>query len=72
MIYNLVDEQVELEIHNRIDFMYFLGLLKKIQDSRTACPFRERPTSTVKDKIMWKRIWKQFEDRGISIEACAV
>ena len=66
--YNLVDEQVEKEMHNRIDFMHFLGFPDTIPDSRTIRLFRERISSTGKDKIMWKEIWKQFEDRGIIIK----
>ena len=67
-IYNLVDEQAEKELHNRIDFMHFLGFPDAIPDSRTIWLFRERLSSTGKDKIMWKEIWKQFEDRGITIK----
>ncbi len=71
-VYNLVDEPVEREMHNRIDFMHFLGFPERIQDSRSVWLFRERLSSTGKDKIMWKRIWKQFEDRGITIKPCKI
>ena len=66
-IYNLVDEQVEKEMHDRISMMHFLGFPDTIPDSRTIWLFRERLSTTGKDRIMWKEIWKQFEDHGIKI-----
>ncbi len=68
-IYNLVDESVEREINNRIDFMHFLGFPDRIPDSRTIWLFRERLSSTGKDKIMWNAIWDQFHIKGISIKS---
>ena len=67
-ICNLVDEQVEKEMHDRISMMHFLGFPDTIPDSRTIWLFRERLSTTGKDRIMWKEIWKQFEDRGITIK----
>ena len=40
-IYNLVDEQVEKEMQNHIDFMHFLGFPDTIPDSRTIWLFRD-------------------------------
>ena len=68
-VYNLVDEQVEREVNNRLDFMHFLDFPDKIPDSRTVWLFRERLSSTGKDKVMWSAIWKQFEERGIKIRS---
>ena len=67
-IYNLVDEQVEKEMHDRISMMHFLGFPDTIPDSRTIRLFRDVLYTTGKDKIMWREIWKQFEDRGITIK----
>ncbi len=67
--YNIVDEQIEKELHDRISFMHFLGFPDKIPDSRTVWLFRERLSSTGKDKVMWKKIWDQFEARGITIKS---
>ena len=66
--YNLVDEQVEKELHGRISLMHFLGFPDTMPDSRTIWLFRERLSTTGKGKIMWRQIWKQFEDRGITIK----
>ena len=40
-IYNLVDEQVEKEMHDRISMMHFLGFPDTIPDSRTIRLFRD-------------------------------
>ncbi len=63
-----MDEQVEKEMHDRISMMHFLGFPDTIPDSRTIWLFRERLSTTGKDRIMWKEIWKRFEDRGIIIK----
>ncbi len=68
-IYNLGDEQAEKEFHDRISLTHFIGFPDTIPDSRTIWLFRERLSSTGKDKIMWNEIWKQFEDHGISIKS---
>ena len=51
-IYNLVDEQVGKELHDRVSFMYFLGFPYTIPDSTTVWLFRERLSPAGKDKIM--------------------
>ena len=63
-MYNCSDEVMERELHDRISFRNFLHYPEIIPDSRTIWLFRERLSSTGKDKI----IWKQFEERGISIK----
>lgn len=59
---------MEKEIHNRIDFMHFLGYSDKVPDSRTIWLFRERLSSTGKDKKIWSMIWNQFESHGITVK----
>ena len=68
-MYNCSDESMEKELYNRIDFRNFLHYPEIIPDSRTIWLFRERLSSTGKDKIIWKHIWKQLEERGITIKA---
>ena len=67
-VYNLVDDGIERELHNRIDFMHFLDFPDKVPDSRTVWLFRERLSSTGKDKTIWKNVWEQFEKKGITIK----
>jgi len=68
-MYNCPDEAMERELHDRISFRNFLHYPEIISDSRTIWLFRERLSSTGKDKIIWKHIWKQLEDSGITIKA---
>jgi IS5 family transposase len=68
-MYNCPDEVMERELHDRISFRNFLHYPETIPDSRTIWLFRERLSSTGKDKIIWNAIWKQLEDHGISIKA---
>ncbi|MCL4451501.1 MAG: transposase [Candidatus Thermoplasmatota archaeon] len=49
---NCPDEIMERELHDRISFRNFLHYPETIPDSRT----------------IWKHIWKQLEDSGISIK----
>ncbi len=58
-IYSLVDEAMEKEANNRIDFMNFLGYPDKVPDSRTIWLFRER-----REEV--KIIQREFESRGIT------
>ncbi|EQD76539.1 transposase IS4 family protein, partial [mine drainage metagenome] len=67
-MYNLSDESMEKEIYDRISFRNFLHYPETIPDSRTIWLFRERLSSSGKDKKIWKHIWKQFEDKGIMIK----
>ena len=41
-IYNLVDDQTEKEVHDRISFMNFLDYADQYPDTRTIWLFRER------------------------------
>ena len=68
-MYNCSDEAMEKELHNRISFRNFLHFPETIPDSRTIWLFRERLSLTGTDKTMWKHIYKQLEDSGISIKA---
>ncbi len=67
-MYNLSDESMEKELHDRISFRNFLHYPEILPDSRTIWLFRERLSSTGTDKKIWKHIWKQLEDQGITIK----
>ena len=68
-IYNCSDKVIERELHDRILFRTILHYPEIIPDSRIIWLFRERLSSAGKDKIIWKHIWKQLEERGITIKA---
>jgi IS5 family transposase len=48
-MYNLVDDQAEKEIHDKISFMNFLDYPDLLPDARTIWLFRERLSKTAKD-----------------------
>jgi IS5 family transposase len=56
-LYGLVDEAMERGIYERISFINFLDYPESIPDSRTIWLFRERLSSTGKDKMIWKETW---------------
>ena len=55
-IYGIVDESIEKEIHNRLDFMNFLDYPESVPDARTIWLFRERLSNNHTDKKIWKEI----------------
>jgi IS5 family transposase len=67
-LYGLVDEAVERELHDRISFINFLDYPETVPDARTIWLFRERLSKTGKDKALWKEIWRQFSNRGITVK----
>ena len=71
-IYGIVDEIMEREMYNRIDFMNFLDYPDRIPDSRTIWLFRERLSGSGMDKKIWDIIWDRFEAEGIRIEKGSV
>ena len=55
-IFNLVNEQAEKEIHDRISFMNFLDYPDHYPDDSTIWLFRERLSKTGKERIVWNVI----------------
>ena len=68
-LYGLVDETMEKEVYDRISFINFLDYPESIPDSMTIWLFRERLSSTGKDKMIWEGIWKEFEEKGIRVKS---
>ena len=67
-LYGLVDEAMEIELYSNIRFMNFLGYPESVPDARTIWLFRERIADNHKDKEIWKSIWKQFNEKGITVK----
>ena len=59
-MYNLVDEQAEKEIHDRISFMNFLDYPDVLPDAKTIRYFRERLAKTGRDRIIWNELQRQL------------
>ena len=67
-IYNLSDEQIEREIHNRISFMNFLNYTDRLPGSTTVWIFRERLSKTGRDRVIWNELQGQLDSKGIRIK----
>jgi IS5 family transposase len=39
-----------------------------VPDARTIRLFRERMANSHRDKKIWKEIWKQFQEKGITVK----
>ena len=66
-IYNIVDESMETEIYDSVRFINFLDYPERVPDQNTIWLFRERLSKTGKDKALWKEIWNQFREKGITV-----
>ncbi|MEM3844599.1 MAG: transposase, partial [Candidatus Parvarchaeota archaeon] len=67
-IYNISDEVLESELHDRLSFRNFLNYPEIIPDAKTIWYFRELLSKTGKDKAIWKAISKQLEIKGVKIK----
>ena len=64
-MFNMVGEQAETLIRDRISFMNFLGYPDQYPDARTIWLFRERLSKTGRDRIIWNELQRQLELEGI-------
>ncbi|MEM3828700.1 MAG: transposase [Conexivisphaerales archaeon] len=55
-IYNISDEELESELHDRLSFRNFLNYPDQMPDAKTIWHFRELLSKTGKDKTIWKAI----------------
>lgn len=59
---------MEIELYSNIRFINFLDYPESVPDARTIWLFRERIANNHKDKEIWKSIWKQFQEKGITVK----
>ncbi len=67
-MFNMVDEQAETPIRDRISFMNFLDYPDQYPDARTIWLFRERLSKTGRDRIIWNELQRQLELKGIKVK----
>ncbi len=67
-MFNMVDEQAETLIKDRISFMNFLDYPDQYPDARTIWLFRERLSKTGRDRIIWNELQRQLELKGIKVK----
>ena len=67
-MFNMVDEQTETLIRDRISFMNFLDYPDLLPDAKTIWYFRERLSKTGRDRIIWNELQRQLELKGIKVK----
>ena len=67
-IFNVVDEQAETLISDKISFISFLDYPDLLPDAKTIWLFRERLSKTGKDRIIWNELQRQLESKGIKVK----
>ncbi len=67
-VYGMVDEAMEIELYSNIRFINFLDYPESVPDARTIWLFRERLSENNRDKKIWKLIWEQFNEKGITVK----
>ena len=67
-MFNMVDEQAETLIKDRISFMNFLDFADQYPDARTIWLFRERLSRTGRNRIIWNELQRQLESKNIRVK----
>jgi len=60
------DETTEREIHDRLSFMNLLDYPERLPDARTIWPFRERLSTTGRDRVIWNELQRQLRMQLLS------
>ena len=66
--YNLSDEELEYQIHDRFSFQQFLNFPESIPDYSTIWRFREELTEGNLIEDIWSELQRQMINHGITIE----
>jgi transposase len=69
-VYNLSDDQVKLQIRDRLSFRAFLGLSfsDTVPDSKTIWLFGEQLTQSGLGKLLFDRFYSELENYGVTIK----
>jgi len=65
--YGLSDPELERQATDRISFRRFLGFPGAIPDSTTAWLFRERLVETGRDRLVWEKLQRQLDEKGLKV-----
>lgn len=66
--YGLSDEELEYQIHNRLDFQNFLDCPENVPDYSTVWRFREELADGDTIDKLWAELQKQMDEKHIKIE----
>lgn len=66
--YGISDEEIEYQIHNRLDFQQFLDFPESIPDYSTIWRFREELTEGSLIDHIWEELQGQIKNNGIEVK----
>ena len=66
--YNLSDQELEFQIHDRLSFQNFIGFPDKVPDFSTFWKIRERLKNEDVEKEIWAELQGQLSQKGYSIQ----
>ena len=66
--YGLSDPELERQVADRISFRHFLGFPEKAPDYSTVWQFRERLAETGRDKLIWEKLQRQLDAKGLRVK----
>lgn len=67
-LYTLVDVAMETELYSNIRFINIMDYPESMPDARTIWLFRERIVNNYYDNEIWKSIWRQFQEKRITLK----
>lgn len=66
--FNLSDEELEYQLADRLSFQNFIGFTEKVPDYSTFWRARERLQQAGIDKLIWKELQKQIDEKGYAMK----
>lgn len=66
--YNLSDQELEVQLADRLSFRQFLGFPESVPDYSTIWNFRERLTQSKQLGKIWKELQRQLDEHGCSVK----
>src|SRR3990167_2850282 len=66
--YNLSDEELEFQCHDRLSFRNFLDFPEQIPDFTTIWKIRDRLKEAKVDDVIWAELQRQLDSQGFTIK----
>jgi len=66
--YGLSDPELERQVTDRLSFQRFLGFPEKAPDYSTVWQFRERLAESGRDRLVWKELQRQLDEKGLKVK----
>ncbi len=66
--YGLSDPELERQVADRLSFHRFLGFPETLPDYSTVWQFRERLAESGRDRLVWKELQRQLDEKGLKVK----